>query len=213
MAWKVPRQAKPLPSWIQPATRRSWWSGPRPPQPSPGSRHQPRLAPRSRWLTPAQPLESPSHQHAVKPVLGNPEKLVIWTTTTTTTTITWFSSSTTSGTTLTVAYSCTAAGISFPPVCGWNTPTSVIYHSLTNPLPFLYHSCHVVNPVLYHFCHVVKPSQYHSSHVFILEQILLYMIIVTILQWSLTTLSTLLNVSQNPCYQILYQFKYVLKSY
>merc|ERR1719187_81426 len=47
---------------------------------------------------------------------GNQEKLVIWTTSTTT--ITWFSSSTTSGTTLTVAYSCTAAGISFPPACG-----------------------------------------------------------------------------------------------
>merc|ERR1719187_1765233 len=47
---------------------------------------------------------------------GNQEKLVIWTTSTTT--ITWFSSSTTSGTTLTVNYSCTASGVSFPPLCG-----------------------------------------------------------------------------------------------
>merc|ERR1712142_178510 len=47
---------------------------------------------------------------------GVQEKLVIWTTSTTT--ITWFSSSTAFGTTLTVAYSCTAAGISFPPARG-----------------------------------------------------------------------------------------------
>lgn len=53
---------------------------------------------------------------AVLGASGNQEKLVIWTTSTTT--ITWFSSSVASGTTLTVAYSCTAAGISFPPACG-----------------------------------------------------------------------------------------------
>merc|ERR1711970_846402 len=47
---------------------------------------------------------------------GQLDKLVIWTTSTTT--ITWYSSSTKSGTTLTVAYSCTASGISFPGVCG-----------------------------------------------------------------------------------------------
>merc|ERR1712179_475831 len=41
---------------------------------------------------------------------GQLDKLVIWTTSTTT--ITWYSSSTKSGTTLTVAYSCTASGIS-----------------------------------------------------------------------------------------------------
>merc|ERR1712121_329783 len=47
---------------------------------------------------------------------GQLDKLVIWTTSTTT--ITWYSSSTKSGTTLTVAYSCTASGVSFPGACG-----------------------------------------------------------------------------------------------
>jgi len=47
---------------------------------------------------------------------GELEKLVIWTTSTQT--ITWYSSSTKTGTTLTVAYSCTASGISLPGVCG-----------------------------------------------------------------------------------------------
>jgi len=47
---------------------------------------------------------------------GTRQKLVIWTTSTQT--VTFTSSSTASGTTLTVAYSCTVAGISLPPACG-----------------------------------------------------------------------------------------------
>merc|ERR1719494_36739 len=46
---------------------------------------------------------------------GDLEKLVIWTTSTKT--ITWYSSSTKSGTTLTIAFSCSATGVSFPGGC------------------------------------------------------------------------------------------------
>ncbi|CAL4071971.1 unnamed protein product, partial [Meganyctiphanes norvegica] len=64
-------------------------------------------------------LESSEPGEAATAILGpegDQEKLVIWTTSTQT--ITWFSSSVATGTTLTVAYSCTAAGISLPPQCG-----------------------------------------------------------------------------------------------
>merc|ERR1711955_18460 len=59
---------------------------------------------------------SQSDNSAVLDTDGQLEKLVIWTTSTQT--VTWFSSSTATGTTLTVAYSCTAAGVVLPPACG-----------------------------------------------------------------------------------------------